>query len=206
MNHELTNILFEAGCIKISPNKPFTYASGKQGPIYCDTRKLIGLTDAREAFLSALMQKVEALTPNVDYIGAMATGAIPLGAILADRLGLPFFYVRSEAKGHGKRNLIEGLSINKILSPKNKCLLFEDLINSGGSLLKGLKALDEIPLDLVHIVSIVNYDFEIARKNLEKYGKLSSLVGYSDILAWAKRKNVTGHEKLVSWHESFYNN
>ena len=68
MNHELTNILFESGCIKISVEEPFTYASGKQGPIYCDTRKLIGLTQARETIISALTKHVENLAPKVSTL------------------------------------------------------------------------------------------------------------------------------------------
>ena len=205
MSHELTNILFDADCIKISTEDQFTYASGKSGPIYCDTRKLIGNVSCREAFVSALIKKVKLLDSEIHYIGAMATGAISLGAILADRLELPFFYIRSEAKSHGKKNQIEGLLQAKISSGQNNCLLFEDLVNSGGSLLKGIQAIDPLPLKLLHIVSLVNYDFEIANKGLEKYCSVSSLVNFSDILDKVKSKNVSDYEKLVTWHETFYN-
>ena len=202
MSQSLVNELIELGAIQFNFDEGFTYASGKVGPIYCDTRKIIGDPKVRDIFVNALVQSVEKLD-GVDAVGAMATGAISLGAILADRLDLPFFYIRSAAKAYGKNNQIEGLDTNKTAG--KKVILFEDLINSGGSVAKGASAVKKAGYDLIHIISLVDYSFQKAKDALRDFCPASSLIQFENIISSISSEESDKKNKLVSWHKEFYN-
>ncbi len=202
MNQSLVNELIELGAIQFNFEEGFTYASGKVGPIYCDTRKIVGDPKVRDIFVSSLVQSVDKLD-GVDAVGAMATGAISLGAILADRLDLPFFYVRSVAKSYGKNNQIEGLDTSK--RGVRKVILFEDLINSGGSVAKGASAVKKAGYDLIHILSLVDYSFQKSKDALRCFCPFSSLIDFETIISSIPAEESDKKNKLVSWHKEFYN-
>ena len=202
MNESLVEMLVDLGAIQYDFNSGFTYASGKKGPIYCDTRKIIGNPDVRSVFVDALVEKVKGFE-QFDAIGAMATGAISLGALLADRLRLPLFYVRPSAKDHGQSNKIEGLSLKN--STVKKVILFEDLINSGGSVIKGAQAAKEAGLDVTKIVSLVDYSFKKTDEALRSVCTRDSLITFEDILSSIPEAENDQKIKLLSWHKEFYN-
>ena len=171
MSQYLVSKLVELGAIQFDFEDGFVYASGKKGPVYCDTRKIIGDPLIRNIFVDALVEKVKQLG-KADAFGAMATGAISLGALVADRLNLPFFYVRSSTKEYGKNNQIEGLNENGF--GDKKVILFEDLINSGGSVLKGANALKSAGFTLTNILSLVDYNFSNANEALRSICPVNS--------------------------------
>ena len=203
MSLELAKSLVEIEAIRFNFDKNFTYASGKKGPIYCDTRKVVGHPLVRSNFVLHLSSLLEG-EKNIDAIGAMATGAISLGSLLADRLNLPFFYVRSSAKKYGAANQVEGVS--REWAKDKKCILFEDLINSGGSVSKGALAVKEVGFDLHQIISLVDYDFEVSKKLLAGLGRKNpnSLIRFDDIIKTIPESNEELRSRLKNWHEHFY--
>lgn len=129
----------ESGAIQLSPEKPFTWVSGYKMPIYNDNRRLLAFPQTREMICTAFGALLKAVDFSPDWIAGVATGGIPHGAILADKLRLPFAYIRSESKDHGLKNTIEGLGANADFRHK-KVLIIEDLISTGGSSIKAVNA------------------------------------------------------------------
>ena len=128
--------LLRIKAVKLQPRNPFTWASGWKSPIYCDNRKTLSYPSIRNYIKVELVRTIINLYPDVEVIAGVATGAIAQGALVADELGLPFIYVRSSPKDHGLENLIEG-----DLKPKQKVVIIEDLISTGGSSLKAVEAI-----------------------------------------------------------------
>ncbi|MCP9235823.1 orotate phosphoribosyltransferase [Lewinella sp. JB7] len=129
-SRQIARRLLEVGAVKLQPQDPFTWASGLRSPIYCDNRVLLSYPAIRSEVVSALAGAAGAIH-GIEGIAGVATAGIPHGALVADRLGLPFIYVRSSAKEHGRRNQIEGR-----LETGRRYLIVEDLISTGGSSLK----------------------------------------------------------------------
>ena len=148
--------LLEAGAVKLQARDPFTWASGLRSPIYCDNRVLLSYPEIRTEVIDALVEAA-ANFPALRGIAGVATAGIPHGALLADRLGLPFIYVRSSAKEHGRRNQIEGR-----LEPGDRYLVVEDLVSTGGSSLKAVEALRQAGGEVAGAVAIFTYQFPTA--------------------------------------------
>ena len=128
--------LLKVKAVKLQPNNPFVWASGWNSPIYCDNRKTLSYPQIRSFIKTELARLVMEKYPDVEVIAGVATGAIAQGALVADTLGLPFVYVRPKPKDHGLENMIEG-----DLRPKQKVVVIEDLVSTGGSSLKAIEAL-----------------------------------------------------------------
>jgi len=153
---EIAEHLLRIKAVKIQPNDPFTWSSGLRSPIYCDNRLLLSYPQVRELVKNAFVEAANHFD-DVDVIGGVATAGIPHGALMADAMSKPFIYVRAKAKGHGRQNKIEGH-----LEKGQRVLLIEDLISTGGSSLKAVDALVEHGVDVVGVLAIFSYGFDIA--------------------------------------------
>ena len=200
MANELVNCLIECGCIDFFQEEPFQYASGTVGPIYCDNRKILGFPRERNIFVNSLISLIEKTNIEFDLIAGMATGGVPIAAIIADRLNLPFCYVRSSAKGHGKAQLVEGKYDQGM-----KVILIEDLINQGGSVNKGAQTVLQSGLNLQGIFSLVNYSFSTAEDLLKDYNcPVLSLVCFNDLkqhILESDNLSTNLLEHLQDWHK-----
>jgi len=190
--------LLQIKAIKLQPSNPFTWASGWKSPIYCDNRKTLSFPEVRSYIRDSFAAMVTELYPQADLIAGVATGAIAHGVLTADKLGLPFIYVRSEAKEHGLGNQIEGY-----FEPGQKVVVIEDLISTGGSSLNAVKALREAGCDVLGMVAIFTYEFKKASDGFaaEKC-MLNTLSNYSVLIDTAVNTGYIGAsevETLKKW-------
>ncbi|MBI1813098.1 orotate phosphoribosyltransferase [Candidatus Peregrinibacteria bacterium] len=156
----IAEFLLSIGAVQLSPQKPFTWVSGIRSPIYCDNRMIYSHPDARDIVVNALASRVRSLHVPPDVIAGTATAAIGWAALVADRLKLPFVYVRAKAKEHGAKKHIEG-----DLQPGKHVAVIEDLISTGGSSLSTVQALrEEGSATVSDIVAIFTYEFLAARE------------------------------------------
>ncbi len=170
--------LLQIKAIKLQPTNPFTWASGWNSPIYCDNRKTLSYTEVRDYIKMQFVALVKELYPEADVIAGVATGAIAQGALVADELKKPFVYVRSAPKGHGMENLIEG-----DIATGKKVVVIEDLISTGGSSLKAVEALRKAGCEVLGMVAIFTYGFQIALDNFtEKDVRLDTLSDYQTLI------------------------
>lgn len=193
--------LLQIQAVKLSPDAPFTWASGWKSPIYCDNRKSLSFPFVREFIKSEISNVIFTNFPEADLIAGVATAGIPWGAMVADQLKLPFVYVRSSPKDHGLGNQIEGF-----YEKGQKVVVIEDLISTGKSSIGAIESLRSAELEVNGMVSIFNYGFDVARETFEKEAiKLISLTDYPSLIQLAiDQKLVTPeHEKtLLNWREN----
>ena len=174
-------VLLQINAIKLSPKEPFTWASGWKSPIYCDNRIILSFPPIRNYIRETMGKHIEAQYGKPDVIAGVATGAIGIGMLVAEYLGLPFIYVRPEAKAHGRKNQIEGF----IESGQN-VVVVEDLISTGKSSLNAVKALKEAHVNVKGMVAIFSYGFAIADQNFKKENiTLHTLSNYENLLEQA---------------------
>jgi len=161
---ETAKLLLQIKAIKLKPQDPFTWSSGMKSPIYCDNRIVLSYPSVRNHFKVAMAKQIEDIFGKPDVIAGVATGAIGLGALVADELGLPFIYVRPKPKSHGRKNQIEGF-----IEPHKNVVVVEDLISTGGSSLNAVKALkNESKAKVKGLISIFSYGFKKADENFKK--------------------------------------
>lgn len=191
---EVAKKLLEIQAIRLQPEKPFTWASGWKSPIYCDNRLSLSFPEVRTLIKECLTQAVQHFFPTVEAIAGVATAGIPQGALLANELSLPFLYVRSKPKGHGMENTIEGKVV-----PNQKVVVVEDLISTGGSSLKAVEDLRQAGFDVLGMVAIFSYGFDVADKNFSEAGvPLICLSNYDALLPQAVEKNYIDESTLNS--------
>ncbi len=197
---EVTKKLLEINTIKIQPNNPFTWASGWKSPIYCDNRKILSYPETRTYIRDKFVSVIREKYPDVEVIAGVATGAIAMGVLIAEQMGLPFIYVRSTPKGHGLENLIEG-----DLKPYQKVVVIEDLVSTGESSLKAAHAINNFGGDVVGMVSIFTYNFPLAKENFKKAGiELTSLSRYQILIDLSLEKGEITKDQinsLMEWRE-----
>ena len=170
--------LLKVKAIKLQPSNPFTWASGWKSPIYCDNRKLMSYPQIRNFLKVEFARIILEKYPQTDAIAGVATGAIATGALVADVLGLPFVYIRSSPKDHGMENLIEGY-----LKPKQKVVVIEDLVSTGGSSLKAVEAIRSNGSDVLGMIAIFTYGFQHSVDAMhEARVELTTLCNYDAIL------------------------
>ena len=188
--------LLEVKAIQLKPGKPFTWASGRKAPIYCDNRILLSYPEIREELLDAFIRKTE-LVSAFGQVAGVATAGIPHGAILAQALKLPFLYVRSKPKDHGRQNQIEGR-----IEPGEPVLVIEDLISTGGSSLKAVSALQEEGAKVAGVMAIFTYGFPDAAEAFEAaYCPYFTLTDYETLLQVAKDLDYIREEDLETLEE-----
>ncbi|WP_340113433.1 orotate phosphoribosyltransferase [Maribellus mangrovi] len=197
---EVTKKLLEINTIKIQPNNPFTWASGWKSPIYCDNRKILSYPETRTYIRDQFVNVIKEKYPEAEVIAGVATGAIAMGVLVAEQLGLPFIYVRSKPKGHGLENLIEG-----DLKPFQKVVVIEDLVSTGVSSLKAAEAVNNFGGDVIGMVSIFTYNFPLAKENFKKANiALTSLSRYQILIDLSLEKGEITRDQidsLMEWRE-----
>jgi orotate phosphoribosyltransferase len=152
--------LLQVGAVRLSPEKPFTWASGWKSPIYCDNRKVLSFPYVRDFVKSEMCNLIFEKYPEADLVGGVATAGIAWGAMAADQLKLPFIYVRPKPKDHGLGNQVEGY-----FEKGQKIVVIEDLVSTGKSSLQVVDILRNEGLEVLGMVSIFNYGFDEAVKN-----------------------------------------
>jgi len=198
---QTAKVLLEVNAIKLQPKDPFTWASGWKSPIYCDNRIILSFPPIRNYIREEIAKFIEQHYGKPDVIAGVATGAIGIGMLVAEYLGLPFVYVRPEAKKHGRQNQIEGF----IESGQN-VVVVEDLISTGKSSLNAVRALKEAKVNVKGMVAIFSYGFEVADTNFESENiTLHTLGNYENLLIEAANSNYISEseiETLSDWNSN----
>lgn len=185
-------VLLQINAIKLSPKNPFTWASGWQSPIYCDNRITLSFPPIRNYIREKMAEQVINHYGKPDVIAGVATGAIGIGMLVAEQLGLPFIYVRPEAKSHGRQNQIEGF-----LEKGQSVVVIEDLISTGKSSLNAVRALKEADANVKGMIAIFSYGFDVANENFEKENvELLTLSNYENLLEQALETNYINESEL----------
>ena len=200
ISKKLAAYLLQSKAIIIDPANPFTWASGWQSPIYCDNRKTLSYPEIRQFIRDSFVQQIRENFGSPDMIAGVATGAIAHGALVAEKMDLPFIYVRSSQKSHGTGNLIEGDP-----SRGNSLVIIEDLVSTGGSSLKAASLLREAGLEVTGMVAVFTYGFPVAEENFRKAGVLlKTLCNYDTLIREAIQTGFvsTGSlETLSRWRK-----
>lgn len=193
----LAENLLKISAIKLQPEHPFTWASGWNSPIYTDNRKTLSYPSVRTFIKVEMCHLIMENFGTPDAIAGVATGAIAMGAMVADDLGLPYVYVRSTPKDHGLENLIEGN-----LKPGQKVVVIEDLISTGGSSLKAVEAIRAAGCEVVGMAAIFTYGFPIAINRFKEAGvNLVTLSNYNAMLESALETKYIRAEDLDTLKE-----
>ncbi len=194
---EVAKQLLQIKAIKLSPQKPFTWASGIVSPIYCDNRITLSYPEIRKLLKSGLTEKSKKFG-NFDAVAGVATAGIAHGLLLAESLDLPFAYVRSKPKEHGRQNQIEGF-----LEKGSKVLVVEDLISTGGSSLAAVDALRDYGAEVVGVLAVFSYNFEKAENAFKTANcQLETLSNYDVMIREAlasKFINLIDVDLLTTW-------
>ncbi|MDR1407725.1 MAG: orotate phosphoribosyltransferase [Tannerella sp.] len=189
--------LLRIKAVKLQPANPFTWASGWKSPIYCDNRKTLSYPETRTFIKLELARIITEKYEQANAIAGVATGAIAQGALVADILGLPFVYIRSEPKDHGLENLIEGE-----LKPGSKVVIIEDLVSTGGSSLKAVRAVRNFGCDVVGMVAIFTHGFPIAEQRFKEASvQLTTLSNYDVVIEEAVRTNYIDESEVAILQE-----
>jgi orotate phosphoribosyltransferase len=194
-------LLLQIKAIKLNPENPFTWASGWKSPIYCDNRITLSYVPIRNFLRENLAKIIENKYGKPDVIAGVATGAIAMGVLVAQELGVPFIYVRPEPKKHGRKNQIEGVA-----EKGQQVVVVEDLISTGKSSLHAVKALQEEGLLVKGMVAIFSYGFAFASQNFSDANvELTTLSDYSYVLQQGIETNYIAEnelETLQNWRKN----
>jgi orotate phosphoribosyltransferase len=194
MASKVAAMLLQIQAIRLSTEKPFNWSSGWKSPIYCDNRLSLSYPEIRKSIRDGLVQAIRENFFTAESIAGVATAGIPQGTLVADALELPFIYVRPKPKDHGMENLIEGKVIRG-----QKVVVVEDLVSTGGSSLKAVQALREAGVEVLGMVSIFNYGFDIATRNFyEANVSLISLSDYNSLLKCALDLKYITEAQVIS--------
>tara|TARA_B100001248_G_C27339170_1_gene435391 strand:+ start:432 stop:1076 length:645 start_codon:yes stop_codon:yes gene_type:complete len=195
--------LLQINAIKLNPKKPFTWASGWKSPIYCDNRIALSFPEIRSFLAHEIAEQALKIYSKDYVIAGVATGAIGIGMLVANFLNAPFIYVRPEPKSHGRQNQIEGL-----LDHNKKVLVIEDLISTGKSSLNAVKALKKEGVDVLGMMGLFDYGFDLAIENFKKEKiQLHTLSDYHHLIDEAEKSKFVKSEDIAllkSWRISPY--
>ncbi|MBC8266522.1 MAG: orotate phosphoribosyltransferase [Flavobacteriales bacterium] len=184
ISKQVAKTLLQINAIILQTKNPFIWASGWKSPIYCDNRKILSFPESRTFIRQSLANIIQKQYGLTNLIAGVATGAIAHGALVAEEMGLPFIYVRSAKKEHGKQNMIEGT-----YTSGQSVIVIEDLISSGKSSLEAVEALRKEGLNVKGLISIFTYGFDTATENFKKADcKFISLCDYPTLLQEALKQ------------------
>lgn len=193
--------LLQVNAVKLSPDRPFTWASGWKSPIYCDNRRVLSFPYIRDYIKSEMCNVIFEKFPQAELLAGVATAGIAWGAMAADQLKLPYVYVRPKPKEHGLGNQVEGY-----YEKGQKVVVVEDLVSTGKSSLQVVDVLKELGLEVEGMVSIFTYGFPVAT---EMFGKASleyhTLTDYSTLIELAAKKGIIQPNQLnvlMKWREN----
>ena len=189
MANAVAATLIREGYVQINLAQPFTYVSGLQGPIYCDNRQIWSVVADRTLILDTMLAHLTANYPSDLLASAtivgMATGGIPLAALVADRLQLPLAYIRGQKKGHGQGRRLEGR-----VPPGSKVILIEDLINQGSSIISAIEDLQQNQINILGVAAIVHYHMPAALEKFKAYNfPIAGLASFADLMEEAVKQN-----------------
>ncbi|MGO3729004.1 MAG: orotate phosphoribosyltransferase [Enterococcus viikkiensis] len=189
---QIANDLLSIETVSLSPDEPFTWASGLKSPIYCDNRVTMSYPEVRRAIANGLAEKIKQEFPNAEVIAGTATAGIPHAAWVAELLDLPMVYIRSKPKDHGQGNQIEGR-----IKKGQKMVVIEDLISTGGSVLEAAQAAKKEGADILGVAAIFTYELAKGKKNFETANMpLVTLTNYSTLIESALKENYINQEQL----------
>lgn len=192
--------LLQVNAVKLSPDQPFTWASGWKSPIYCDNRRVLSFPFIRDFIKSEMCNVIFEKFPDADMLAGVATAGIAWGAMAADQLKLPYVYVRPKPKEHGMGNQIEGY-----YEKGQKVLVIEDLISTGKSSLQVVDVLKAAGVEVVGMVSIFTYGFPVATEAFTKASlTYQSLTDYPTLIELAVSKGIVSaaqQEVLLKWRD-----
>ena len=192
---DLASGLLDAGAVRLSPRKPFTWASGLKAPIYCDNRQLLGFPALRAGIRAALAERAAGLEPTL--IAGTSTAGIPWAAMVSDQLALPMAYVRPEPKTHGMGRQVEGPS-----GQGHRVVLVEDLVSTGGSSIRCVEALRREGAEVLAVLALFSYGLPRAEAAFREDGvPLQVLATFDDLAAQAAGKGLLGPTDLASLAE-----
>ena len=194
------NYLTQINAIKLNTKNPFTWTSGIKSPIYCDNRLILSYPDVRKFIADEMTNIVKNLYGENISVAGVATGAIAIGAMIAERLDLPYAYVRPEPKGHGLKNQIEGS-----IQGGSNVVVIEDLISTGKSSLNAINALKSEGFNVMGMLSIFSYNFHFANKKFEDLNiSINSLSDYNSLVEKIESEgslNEIEINRLKTWRE-----
>lgn len=197
---KVAEFLLQIKAVQLNKAVPFHWASGWQSPIYCDNRKTLSFPKARTYIRQQYVNAIQEKFGQVDVVAGVATGGIAQAALIAQDLELPLVYVRSSSKGHGLQNQIEG-----VIETGQRVVVIEDLISTGMSSLKAVEALREAGCNVVGMIAIFSYGFELAKQNFEYYKcPLYTLCDYNSLIDVALDKGYIEKneiDSLKSWRK-----
>jgi orotate phosphoribosyltransferase len=194
---KVAEFLLQIKAVKLQPDKPFTWASGLRSPIYCDNRKTLSYPKIRTYIRQHFVEVINEHFVKPDLIAGVATGAVAIGALVAQEMGLPFVYVRAEAKKHGLTNQIEGE-----FEKGQSVVVIEDLISTGGSSLKAVEALREKGCVVKGLVAIFTYGFDESVQAFKKAKcRVETLTDYNTLLKTAVAKEYITDKEAKSLKE-----
>ncbi len=190
--------LLQVKAIRLNVKEPFTWASGWKSPIYCDNRKVLSFPHVREFIKSEMCNVIFEQFADAELLAGVATAGIAWGAMAADQLKLPYVYVRPKPKEHGLGNQIEGF-----YKAGQKVVVVEDLISTGKSSLEVVEVLRKAGVEVIGMVSIFTYGFDVAAEAFQKAGvEYRSLTNYPTLISLAIEKNIveaSEQEVLLKW-------
>jgi len=192
--NNVAGFLLDCQAVKLNLKQPYVWASGWKAPIYTDNRVTLSFPSVRTYIKNQLISLIVNNFPSVECIAGVATGGIPQGALVADEIGIPFIYVRSEAKNHGLKNMIEGQ-----VHEGQKVVVVEDLISTGKSSLKAVEAIQEAGAEVLGMVSVFTYGFPQAWEAFEKAGiQCFPLTDYLSLIATALQKGIIKDKDIAT--------
>ena len=195
---KIANYLLQIKAIKLETEKPFQWSSGIYSPIYCDNRIVLSFPKIRKLVCDCFVEIIKKKYTDTQLVAGVATGGIGIGMLIAEKLDLPFVYVRPQAKKHGRKNQIEGLIKKNI-----KAIVIEDLISTGKSSLNAVDALKKEKVNVIGLISLFSYELEDAKKNISKSGlNYCSLSNFSDLIKIALSTNYINtkqKEEIFKW-------
>lgn len=188
--------LLDINAVTLKPDEPFTWASGMHAPIYTDNRLTISYPFVRRNIAVGMTELIKHHLDDVDVIAGVATAGIPHAAYVAERLQKPLVYVRSKPKDHGRGRQIEG-----VLKAGQKVVVIDDLLSTGGSALKAVKAVEEAGGDVIGVVSIFSYQLKALDDNFKQAGlPYYSVTNYTTLIETAKQNQMISDDQLASLH------
>lgn len=193
--------LLRIGAVTVSPHEPFTWSSGLKSPIYCDNRLTMSFPSVRSQIIDAFVELIQAHYPETEVIAGTSTAGIPHAAWIAERMGLPMIYIRSEAKAHGKGRRIEGR-----FDKGAKMVVIEDLISTGQSVIDAVNAVTAEGADVLGVAAIFTYELELGEQAFHDLNiRFETITDYSSLIEAAVRNKLvdeTDRARLESWKKS----
>lgn len=194
IEEKIAKHLLTVKAVTLSPDEPYTWASGIKSPIYCDNRITMSYPNVRKDIAHALVEVIRREYPDVEVIAGTATAGIPQACWVADLMDLPMVYIRSKAKDHGKENQIEGR-----IEPGQKMVIIEDLISTGGSVLDACDAAHREGAQVLGVAAIFTYQLPKGLNNFKEKGiSLHTLTNYTRLIEVAIESGYIKQEDLIT--------